>query len=255
MEHYVVYHSTRRMGRPYGSAQGLNFFSSKVGLLRKAIGNTVWIVEGIPDGAKTNYVLHGAYIAETVDSLKGTDGLYAIRGTKGTKVSPPQPLNRHSWFPALLKSQSNFSLGFNRLNSPELVRALTALLPRTAPPKRTEVPEDIDLLLAGKEGRVRLLTHLVRERNRALVDAKKKAVLASTGRLACEVCGFEFGTTYGALGEGFCEVHHLAPLAESDEGTATTLAGLAVLCSNCHRVIHRSDPMLTPFAMAALLRR
>lgn len=90
------------------------------------------------------------------------------------------------------------------------------------------------------EGEARLVSHLRRERRRSLVESKKNAVLAATGTLACEVCGFDFGARYGALGEGFCEVHHKKPLAEAQGASVTSLADLAVVCSNCHRIIHRS---------------
>jgi len=41
-----------------------------------------------------------------------------------------------------------------------------------------------------------------------------------------------------------------APLSKMEAGTKTTLADLAILCSNCHRVIHRRTPMLTPRQLA-----
>lgn len=61
------------------------------------------------------------------------------------------------------------------------------------------------------------------------------------GRLFCEVpgCGFDFETTYGELGNGFAEVHHLRPLGELGRPVSTTLRDLAVVCANCHRMVHR----------------
>ena len=61
--------------------------------------------------------------------------------------------------------------------------------------------------------------------------------------MECEACGFDFQSTYGELGEGFCEVHHRTPLAELDGETKTTLKGLAVVCANCHRMLHRMTDM------------
>jgi 5-methylcytosine-specific restriction protein A len=70
--------------------------------------------------------------------------------------------------------------------------------------------------------------------------------------LSCEVCAFDFARTYGKLGEGFIEAHHILPLAEA--GTATTKpADLALVCSNCHRMLHRAKPWLTPEALHAHL--
>lgn len=66
-------------------------------------------------------------------------------------------------------------------------------------------------------------------------------MIASTGRLACEVCGFEFERTYGSHGDGYIECHHVVPLAFAGP-SRTRLADLAVVCSNCHRMLHRGDP-------------
>ncbi|MCC6825191.1 MAG: HNH endonuclease [Acidobacteria bacterium] len=61
--------------------------------------------------------------------------------------------------------------------------------------------------------------------------------------MECEVCGFNFKAEYGEIGEGFCEVHHLLPLAESNKGRRTKLSDLAIICSNCHRMIHKTKPI------------
>ena len=76
-----------------------------------------------------------------------------------------------------------------------------------------------------------------------MVDKKKKSVLAVAGKLCCEACGFDFEAKYGRHGNGYCEVHHLIPISQMDKGGVTTLDDLAVVCSNCHRVIHRINPM------------
>lgn len=107
-----------------------------------------------------------------------------------------------------------------------------------------ELP-DVDIPASGTEGAARLVSHLRRERDRALVEAKKAATLKTKGSLCCEACGFDFSVAYGTLGDGFCEIHHLVPLSASAESVTTTLDDLAVLCSNCHRIIHRSVPMLS----------
>ena len=66
----------------------------------------------------------------------------------------------------------------------------------------------------------------------------------------CQACGFDFGAKYGDLGDGYAEVHHLSPLSERPEedwtdGVTTNLDQVAVLCANCHRVIHRQRPALS----------
>jgi hypothetical protein len=243
MEHFIAYHSARTMGyemEPSDSGE-LRFLSRKLGLLKKAIGSTVWVVQGIPEGKNTTYSLCGAYIADHIDIEADP---YVISGPSVKEFSPFIRLNDLSWFPALKKSQSNFSLGFNRINDETVVQALVALQANSSPSPITTFP-DIDLFTTGTEGATRFVYHLHRERNRAIVEAKKSTALNATGHLCCEVGGFDFSATYGALGDGFCEVHHLVPLSALTESVTTTLDDLAILCSNCHRIIHRASPMLS----------
>lgn len=103
---------------------------------------------------------------------------------------------------------------------------------------------DVDLI-GAREGTERLVTHLRRERSPKLRKAKIAAVMRTkSGRLACEVCDLDSAARYGEIGNGFAEVHHRKQLANS--GTRrTALADLAILCSNCHRIIHRTVPMWT----------
>ena len=111
---------------------------------------------------------------------------------------------------------------------------------------------DID---AGKEGKPRLVLHLSRERNQKLVKAKKEYALRTNRKLSCEVCGFDFAKVYDEVGEGFCEVHHLTPLAQADGEGETTLEDLAIVCSNCHRMLHRGKPIFTIEELQSRLRR
>jgi 5-methylcytosine-specific restriction protein A len=95
------------------------------------------------------------------------------------------------------------------------------------------------------EGQVLYKLHKVRERDRKIIEAKKKTVLKETGELKCEACGFNFETTYGELGKGYIECHHLIPLSKFEVNKETKLEDLALLCSNCHRMIHRDFTLAT----------
>ncbi len=60
----------------------------------------------------------------------------------------------------------------------------------------------------------------------------------------CQACDLNFEERYGEIGKGFIEAHHLRPIATLEEGIAVTYdvaADFAVLCANCHRMIHRMD--------------
>jgi hypothetical protein len=75
-------------------------------------------------------------------------------------------------------------------------------------------------------------------RKAKLRDASRRS---PDGLLRCEVpgCGFCFEEVYGTVGADFAHVHHLNALAERDQAEETTLADLAVVCANCHAMIHR----------------
>jgi 5-methylcytosine-specific restriction protein A len=104
------------------------------------------------------------------------------------------------------------------------------------------------------EGRLRYRLHFVRERDRHIVDRKKQQVLRSGKRVACEACGFDFETRYGDVGHGFIECHHLVALSSTSGERTTKLEDLALVCSNCHRMIHRKQPWLSIAVLAAALR-
>ena len=104
------------------------------------------------------------------------------------------------------------------------------------------------------EGRILTRLHRSRERNRKLVATKKARAMRDGGHLTCEGCGFDFAVTYGERGEGFMEVHHTLPVHEIRPGHVTRLAGLALVCANCHRMIHARRPWLTIEELTALPR-
>jgi predicted HNH restriction endonuclease len=96
--------------------------------------------------------------------------------------------------------------------------------------------------MAGFEGEQRS-RYILHRRREASVRAKKiMAVLWLHKSLKCEVprCGFDFALTYGELGKEFAYVHHLKPLGEAPaEGRKIELNDLAIVCANCHAMIHR----------------
>jgi 5-methylcytosine-specific restriction endonuclease McrA len=93
------------------------------------------------------------------------------------------------------------------------------------------------------EGRRILKNHIVIERRPALIRRKKEMALRKTERLSCEVCGFDFEEKYGSVGHAFAEVHHLKPLSSSQKARTVQLSDLAIVCSNCHRMLHRGSPV------------
>jgi len=99
---------------------------------------------------------------------------------------------------------------------------------------------------AFREGRVRLVLHKLRERDQSLVrDAKRIWFDEMKGDVRCYTCDFSFFEHYGELGRGFIEAHHIVPLNQLDGESEHTVSDLAPLCANCHRMIHRCNPMIS----------
>jgi hypothetical protein len=105
------------------------------------------------------------------------------------------------------------------------------------------VLDETDHELSAFEGELKQTFVLHRKREARLRAAKISAVLsASVDKcLCCEVpgCGFDFEHTYGDIGHEYAEVHHLKPLSDMSSQTITRLDDLAIVCANCHRMIHR----------------
>jgi len=100
----------------------------------------------------------------------------------------------------------------------------------------------VDEIEAFGEGTLKRRFVVHRKRERQLRQRKLDEVLRKNrGRLACEVpnCGFDFVEQYGDLGIGYAQVHHKEPLSTAPKkGRKVTLKDLAVVCANCHVMIH-----------------
>jgi predicted HNH restriction endonuclease len=58
----------------------------------------------------------------------------------------------------------------------------------------------------------------------------------------CMACGFNFKSKYGEHGSDFIEVHHVIPVSRnSEKKLVNPNTDLVVVCSNCHRMIHRKN--------------
>jgi 5-methylcytosine-specific restriction enzyme A len=88
------------------------------------------------------------------------------------------------------------------------------------------------------EDATRFRMHKRIERNARLATAAKK----HHGYI-CQVCDTNFEARYGEIGKEYIEAHHLRPLASLKEQKVAMdpAKDFAVLCANCHRMIHRSS--------------
>jgi 5-methylcytosine-specific restriction protein A len=106
---------------------------------------------------------------------------------------------------------------------------------------------------AFPEGKILYRLHRLRERNKALIAKAKTKAKATASGLRCSVCDFDFQATYGELGEGFIEAHHTKPVSELSANATTKIEDIALLCSNCHRMVHRRRPWLSIDKLQAIL--
>lgn len=94
-----------------------------------------------------------------------------------------------------------------------------------------------------KEGEITEETRKVIKRCNTIIKKAKEKFIQEHGSLYCEVCGFDFSKAYGKLGENFVEGHHKNPLCERNGQENTKIDDIALVCSNCHRMLHRKDNM------------
>jgi 5-methylcytosine-specific restriction protein A len=110
--------------------------------------------------------------------------------------------------------------------------------------------QEEEAVAPGEEGR-RYRWHRRLERNPRLIrDAKR--FHGST----CMVCGFNFEERYGEIGRGYIEAHHLMPMSEIGDRPREQdpRTDFAVVCPNCHRMLHTDNPPLALNDLRALLR-
>ena len=72
-------------------------------------------------------------------------------------------------------------------------------------------------------------------------NAKLRESALQQARGVCEGCGVNFWKKSGGLGRHCLVVHHKNQLKDRDEPRETKLSELAVVCANCHMMIH-ADP-------------
>jgi 5-methylcytosine-specific restriction enzyme A len=119
----------------------------------------------------------------------------------------------------------------------EFIELYLSLVINQSSQHSSAIAEDDEEGLSIEDG-TRLREHKRIERNQKL--AKKAKELQG---YTCKSCGFDFERKYGPLGKGFIEAHHLTPVSTL-KGKKIGLdpkKDFTVLCSNCHRMIHKTE--------------
>jgi len=87
-------------------------------------------------------------------------------------------------------------------------------------------------------------------RNRTVVRKAKEL-----RNYTCQVCQRAFVEAYGEIGKRCIDAHHLTPFGDLDERPRdlNPAVDFAVVCSNCHRLLHSETPPLEPAQLVTLL--
>lgn len=166
------------------------------------------------------------------------DGYFPETERQGWKESPKsnRPVKLSKEFIEIFKAYQNISEHeiFNELS--EFIETLDDNLIKIYDDLASEEIGNSDTDRTYTEGKQRLYISRRFERDARL---RKKAL--EIHGFKCQVCGFDFEEKYGKWGKEFAEVHHVQPFSERKESEIKTdpIKDLAVLCSNCHRMVHR----------------
>ena len=119
---------------------------------------------------------------------------------------------------------------------PEAVQSQASLIRAGIAALESAEPASPDTEFA--EGRIVTALHSHREREPKLRERLLSARRVG-GKLFCEMCGAPPRSPNAGINEACFEVHHIVPLSYT--GTRITrLSELALLCANCHRLLHRA---------------
>lgn len=182
--------------------------------------------------------------AEIHRQVSGPNGIF-LAWQYRPSLRDGQNEKRHAYFEQAFGSRDvQLEIPFSRDEIPNFIESLAYLIECRV--KADLLAEDLPVTQGGfTEGRLVERRHLARERNLVLINHAKKRALEASGHLCCACCGFDFKRAYGEVGEGFIEAHHIKPLSTlTSDTTVTTVEDIVLVCSNCHRMLHRRRPWL-----------
>lgn len=212
---------------------------SKVGTGNPKVIALSHLLNALPIHAqRTEKFRNPSGVAMKLGNFASLDPDYTTDGRKGLAASGNR--DREVWF---MFSKDKAALAATA----ESIRKAYKRGEVAAPP----IPEDEEEEFA--EGRVLFRLHRSRERNKQVVEAAKRRAWKKHGALVCAVCQFDFAHVYGDLGEGYIEAHHVQALSSLVEESKTKPSDLALVCSNCHRMLHRRRPWLSPVDLKSLV--
>jgi predicted HNH restriction endonuclease len=113
--------------------------------------------------------------------------------------------------------------------------------------------EELVLWNGKPEGSLKLVTHLLRERDPKLArEFKAKRLDRNEGN--CDVCDKNYLALYGRdCAMAIFEVHHTKPLHSYNKIRKTKSAELALVCGTCHNLVHRARGNILSIDKASLI--
>jgi hypothetical protein len=129
MLHYVQYHHPAQ-GADCTSVAAGEFLVGTNKRTRNLLGQRLWVICG--EGRPRHYWLCKSYLIDRVELADDPEFRLFLYGETGSRFQPPILLNDLPWFPAFVRSQSNFSFGLNRIQ-PGFVVELEVLAQQAGP--------------------------------------------------------------------------------------------------------------------------
>ena len=145
----------------------------------------------------------------------------------------------------------------NDFQREDLKEGLETVHKKSAEEKRKIEVFDESIMI--QEGMKKIIETQVYERSTRLrsiaIDHYSK-----NGKIYCDTCKFNFEDFYGhEIGKGYIEIHHIKPVFkyegdELDKVITDALGNVIPVCSNCHRMIHRTwkNPLQIDYLIAQI---
>lgn len=139
-----------------------------------------------------------------------------------------------------------------RINNPTILSQKQYNSVHTLLTNQYETTITPDIIVEFPEGRLVETQHRIRERNPTIIKMAKENYKKQNKNLECQVCGFSF-TVYGEVGKDYIEAHHTIPVSQMTGKSKTKIEDIALVCSNCHKMLHRKRPWLKMSEIKSLL--
>lgn len=122
--------------------------------------------------------------------------------------------------------------------------------------KKEETPEPVAIEMpkvSQPQEKVESLTEESAEKDEKSI---KKACLEYYGAI-CDLCGFDYGYTYGEAFENMIEIHnvkHTHEVGNEISPDTDPIKDLIPICCNCHQVIHSQNPPISIEKMREMIK-